>query len=150
MDPGGAHHDLDLSAGLVQQCRRFERALSPTHDHDLLARELAEGAVVRRMRRKGWRQRPGVLRTPGKGLKARCNDDTPCLHGCSILQHEMEAMCGRLDPRNVPPIDIGHHLALKPLTVGYEVLQRYRLTHVDTTADLEFIECAGMGGVGNA
>src|SRR5437764_11866652 len=127
MDLGGAHHDLDLSAGLVQQRRRFERTLPPTHDNDMLARELAKGAVVGRMRRKGWRQGPGVLRAPGKGLKACRNDDAPRLHGCAILQHQMETMCGGFDPCNAPRIDIGHHLALKPLAVGYEVLQRYRL-----------------------
>jgi hypothetical protein len=61
----------------------------------------------------------------------------------------MEAMCGGLDPRDAPPIDIGHHLALKPLAVGYEILQRYWLTHLGTTSDLEFSECVGVGGVGN-
>src|SRR5690242_3540919 len=46
---GVAHQQLDLCPALMQKCGGFESALSPSNDHDFLAAELFELAVIGRV-----------------------------------------------------------------------------------------------------
>src|SRR2546430_11625836 len=120
----GPGYDLDLRASLVQQGRRFERALPSTHHHDPLTGEPTQIGVVEGMRNQGSRQSGKLHRAPGEWADARGHHHAPRGEFLPILQAHTEPLhiCGKVGNR--APIYIRYRLLLEPLPVAYEVLER--------------------------
>src|SRR5256886_5691303 len=120
----GPGYDLDLRASLVQQGRRFERALPGTHHHDPLTGEPTQIGVVEGMRNQGCRQSGKLHWAPGEWADARGHHHAPRGEFLPILQAHTEPLhiCGK--EGNPASIYIRYRLLLEPLPVTYEVLER--------------------------
>src|SRR5437763_1245123 len=146
---GSPGHDLHFRATLVEQGRRFERALPAAHHHDPLTGEPTQVAVVEGMRNQWCGQSGKLRRAPGEWTDARGHHHAPRVELFPILQAHVEPprVCG--DVRDRAPVYVRYHLLLEPLPVPYEVLERRRLGVRDAVERVIAIESQLAIGIGD-
>src|SRR5438105_52141 len=145
---GGSGHDLDPRATLVEQGRRFERALSAAYYHDPLTGEPTQIGVVERMRNQWCGQSGKLRRAPGEWTDARGHHHAPRVELFPILQPHVEPPRVYGDARNRAPIYVRYGLLLEPLPIPYEVLERRGLGVRDAVERMIAIESQPAIGIG--
>src|SRR5256886_73644 len=144
----GPGYDLDLRARLVQQGRRFERALPGTHHHDPLTGELTQIGVVEGMRNQWCRQSGKLHRAAGEWADARGHHHAPRVKFLPILQTHAQPLRISGDLGNRAPVYIRYGLLLKPVPVAYKVLDRHRLDVRQAVEGMVAIESQPTIGIG--
>src|ERR1700735_903018 len=114
--------DFHIGAGLMQQSRRFARALSTADHGDAAATELRGVGVLARVADQAARQAVElsgpmlVMKQPGR------HDDAPGKNILAVFEDNPKAAVAGLDPNHRSGVEIGRHLVLKPGSVIDEIL----------------------------
>ena len=140
--------DFDFRVEAVQDPGGIESALTAANDQDLLAAKAAEVAVIRGMCRVGGREAREFRRHPRKRRKARGDDNAAGCYRLAAREREPERVPVFREPGHLLAVQIGNHLALKPVAVIHEVLQGDRLVEPRAGFRFEVIEGVFRAGIG--
>lgn len=119
--------DFHIGVGLVQQRRRFARALSTADHRDAAATELRGIGMLARVAHQAARQ---AVELSGPMLvmkQAGRHDDAPGKNVLAVFKDNPEAAVAGRDPNHRSGVEIGRHLVLKPGSVIDEIFDRQQL-----------------------
>src|SRR5947207_8706235 len=139
-DPGRADDDLDVGAGLVQQDRGLDRALTRSDDRHAAAGEAPEIGVLAGVACELRRKAVELRGPPREFGDPRGDDDAVALDWLIVFKDDAETGFIPRHRYHLARVDLRDGVRLEPLAVRDEVRERDRPADRPSSDPLELLE----------